>query len=67
MRTICIASLLAALASLSACSNPVQSDTPEPAPARLDAGIYLGTGHAVEPSDTTTAASRGSGYLGNGA
>lgn len=67
MRTVRFASLLAVLASLAACSNPVQSELREPVRARLDAGIYMGTGHAVEPSDTTTAATRGSGYLGNGA
>ena len=67
MRTIRLASLLAVLASLAACGDPVQPEIRDPARARLDAGIDMGTGHAVESSDTVTATSRGSGYMGNGA
>ena len=70
MHTIRVLPLLATLAMLSACTDPLQPGSPArhaPERARLDSGIYMGTGHAIAPDSVTTpGAERGSGYFGNG-
>ena len=69
MRKLRSASLLAVLAALAACSDPVQPPSPRVVPqdVRLDAGLYMGSGtSAATPDSTESIASRGSGYLGNG-
>jgi opacity protein-like surface antigen len=70
MRIVHLASLLAVLAALAACSDPVQPSEPLAAShhARLGIGLYMGSGTSVATPDSTEslAAGRGSGYLGNG-
>lgn len=70
MRTIRVLPLLATLAMLSACTDPLQPGTPArhaPEQARLDSGIYRGTGHAIAPDSVpASGADQGSGYFGNG-
>jgi hypothetical protein len=69
MRAIRLASVLALLASLAACSDPVQpsqrySSTGAP---RFVGGLYMGSGlSATAPSSMDSLPARGAGYLGNG-
>jgi hypothetical protein len=72
MRTVRLASLVAVLATLAACGNPIQPSQRHSTPGapRLDGGIYMGSGlSAGAGSDSTvpdSTASRGSGYIGTG-
>ncbi len=72
MRVTRLAPLLAALAVLSACADPVQPSGRQigPEDPRFDGGLYMGSGTSATPPASAAATSldesRGSGYLGNG-
>lgn len=70
MRTIHLTSVLAVLAALSACSNPVEPST-DPGSRPHEIGSYMGSGLSVGDATSTasydsSSASRGPGYGGSG-